>query len=60
MEWMRSEFGRMKEIYRTRGKPESAQLFEFDGPREVRGTDTFPFLDRWLRTPASRMSNGGI
>ena len=52
MEWVRSEFRRVKEIYRTFGKPENAQLFEFDGPHEVHGKDTFPFLDRWLRHDA--------
>lgn len=49
MEWVRSEFRRVKEIYRKLGAAEKAQLFEFDGPHEVHGAGTFPFLDRWLR-----------
>lgn len=49
IKWVRREFRRVKAIYHRLGAAEKAQLFEFDGPHEVCGKDTFPFLDRWLR-----------
>jgi dienelactone hydrolase len=49
MSWVRSEFKRVRETYRRLGVAENAQLFEFDGPHEICGQGTFPFLDRWLK-----------
>jgi dienelactone hydrolase len=48
MAWVRSEFKKVKEEYRRLGAPEKARLFEFDGPHEIYGQGTFPFLDHWL------------
>ena len=42
------EMSRVEELYRKLGIPEKGQVARFDGPHQINGAGTYPFLDRWL------------
>lgn len=42
------EMSRVEDLYRALGIPEKGRVARFDGPHMVNGTESFPFLDRWL------------
>jgi len=42
------EMGRVEDLYRRLGIPEKGRVSRFDGPHQINGTGTYPFLDRWL------------
>jgi len=42
-------FESVKTIYARLGIAERAEYSIFDGPHEIHGTETFAFLDKWLK-----------
>ena len=48
-EWTAYAWNQTKKIRDHLGQTDRIQLFEFDGPHEIHGIETFKFLDRWLK-----------
>ena len=48
----REEFRRVEALYGRLGKSSLAVFAPFDGPHQIHGADSFPFLDRWLPAAA--------
>jgi len=45
----REEFGRIETVYQRLGLKEKARFAGFEGPHQIDGAESFPFLDRWLK-----------
>ncbi len=45
----REEFKRVQEVYGRLGAGDRAEFAAFEGPHQIDGVRSFPFLDRWLR-----------
>jgi dienelactone hydrolase len=44
----RAEFRRVEDVYRRLGVSDRARFASFDGPHQIDGKDSWPFLDKWL------------
>jgi dienelactone hydrolase len=44
----REEFKRVERIYQHLGLPDRARFASFEGPHQIDGTQSWPFLDKWL------------
>jgi dienelactone hydrolase len=53
-EWIGYEFAKVRRLYDLLGIPDRADITYFNGPHEIRGTGTFPFLNRQLGDPVTR------
>jgi dienelactone hydrolase len=45
----REEFQRVQSVYGKLGLADRARFASFEGPHEINGKESFPFLDRWLK-----------
>lgn len=45
----RAEFARVQDVYRRLGLGEKAVFAGFSGGHQIEGTESYPFLDRWLK-----------
>ena len=45
----REEFKRVEAVYGKLGMADRAQFARFEGPHQIDGTRSFPFLDKWLK-----------
>jgi dienelactone hydrolase len=50
----REEFHRVEQTYIRLGMAERARFAAFDGPHQIDGTESWPFLDKWLRNISSK------
>jgi cephalosporin-C deacetylase-like acetyl esterase len=48
----REEFERVVRVYRRLGIGDKARFAAFDGPHQIDGAESFPFLDQWLGNKA--------
>ncbi len=48
-EWTAYAWKQTKELFEHIGHPDRVRLAEFEGRHEIKGEETFQFLDRWLR-----------
>jgi hypothetical protein len=44
----REEFKRVQNVYARLGIADKAKFASFAGPHQIDGTQSFPFLDKWL------------
>ena len=47
--YARAEFARVQELYRRLGIADRARFAQFEGPHQIDGKQSFPFLDQWLK-----------
>ena len=45
----RQEFRRVEEVYERLGLKSRAQFAGFEGPHEIDGAESWPFLEKWLK-----------
>lgn len=45
----REEFRRVEQVYRRLGLADRARFASFDGPHQIDGTESWPFLDTWVK-----------
>ncbi len=45
----REEFKRVQSVYARLGVADKARFASFVGPHQIDGTQSFPFLDKWLQ-----------
>jgi dienelactone hydrolase len=45
----REEFRRVESVYGKLHLSDRARFAQFEGPHEINGTESFPFIDRWLK-----------
>jgi len=49
IDFAREEFKRVEAVYGRLGKSGLAVFAPFEGPHQIHGADSFPFLDHWLK-----------
>jgi cephalosporin-C deacetylase-like acetyl esterase len=49
IDFAREEFQRVREVYGRLGAGDRAEFAAFEGPHQIDGARSFPFLDKWLR-----------
>lgn len=49
IDYSRAEFKHVQELYRRLGIGDRAAFASFEGPHQIDGTQSFPFLDKWLK-----------
>lgn len=52
--FVREEFKRVQAVYEKLGIADRIQLAPFEGPHQIDGTQSFPFLDKWLQNERSK------
>ncbi|HTM48727.1 MAG TPA: acetylxylan esterase [Bryobacteraceae bacterium] len=52
IDFAREEFQRVRQVYGRLGAADRAEFAPFEGPHQIDGTRSFPFLDRWLKQAA--------
>jgi hypothetical protein len=49
IKFAREEFQRVESVYNKLGIAGHARFASFEGPHQIDGTESFPFIDRWLK-----------
>jgi hypothetical protein len=49
IKFAREEFQRVESVYKKLGIVGHARFASFEGPHQIDGTESFPFIDRWLK-----------
>lgn len=49
IDFAREEFERVRDVYGLLGAGDRAEFAAFEGPHQIDGVRSFPFLDKWLK-----------
>ena len=49
IDYARAEFKHVQDVYGRIGIADRARFASFEGPHQIDGTQSFPFLDKWLK-----------
>jgi hypothetical protein len=52
--FVREEIKRVEAVYGKLGIADHVQLATFEGPHQIDGTQSFPFLDKWLNNDSRK------